>query len=257
MEVQNDYGGILMSLEVKWVGVDFGQTLMDSSPERTYWMIGDTSKELGEPELVDIRCHRWRVMKEKYGTFPAIKEKHRPEIVTYVFDDRPGAGEVFSVIEQKYLRVAPGAIDAIQYLRDQGLEVSIVAELKRTLGPIGTDMVSSFLKVQHILGYFDELISPQGKINLRTGAIDPAYKGKSKEVGDIYDVLVEDLGRRGIKPSEAVIVGDKEWSDITPAQKRGFKAVQYVGYIFHAPSNAEHTIRHFSELKNVVKGVKP
>jgi FMN phosphatase YigB (HAD superfamily) len=245
-----------MSLEVKWVGIDFGQTLLDSSPERTYWMIGDTSKELGEPELVDIRCYRWRVMKERYGSFPAIKEKHRPEIATDVFDNRPGAGEVFSAVEQKYLKVADGAIDAIQYLRDQGIEVSIVAELRRTLGPIGTDMVSGFLKVQNVLNYFDELVSPQGKINLRTGEIDLAYKGKSKEVGDIYDVLAEDLGRRGIKPSEAVIVGDKEWSDITPAQKRGFKAIHYIGFIYHAPSNAEFTIHHFSELKKIIKGVR-
>jgi len=246
-----------MALEAKWVGVDFGQTLMDSSSERTYWMIGDTSKELGEPELVGIRCHRWRVMKEKYGSYPAIKEKHRPEIVSYVFDNRPGAGEVFSVIEQKYLKVADGAIDAVRYLRDQGIEVSIVAELKRTLGPIGTDLVSSFLKVHDIMHYFDELITPQGKIDLRTGVADLTYKGKSKEEGDIYDVLVEDLGKRGIKPSEAVIVGDKEWSDITPAQKRGFKAVQYIGYIYHGPSNAEFTIHHFSELQAIITGVKP
>ncbi len=121
---------------------------------------------------------------------------------------------------------------------------------------MGTDMVSAFLKTHNIIEYFDELITPQGKINLRTGEVDLTYKGRSKEVGDLYDVLVDDLGRRGIKPSEAVIVGDKEWSDITPAQKRGFKAVQYVGYIFHAPSNAEYTIRHFSELKNVITGVR-
>ena len=88
-----------MVMEAKWIGIDFGQTLMDSSPERTYWMIGDTSKELGEPHLVELRCHRWRTMKERYGTWPIIKEKHRPELVSYVFDDRPGAGEIFSVIE--------------------------------------------------------------------------------------------------------------------------------------------------------------
>lgn len=245
-----------MTIAAKWVGIDFGQTLMDSSPERTYWMIGDTSKELGEPELVDLRCQRWRLMKEKYGTWPVIKEKHRPEIATYVFDNRPDAGSVFSAIEQKYLKVADGAIDAIEYLRGQGIEVSIVAELKRTLGPIGTDMVSSFLKVQNILHYFEELVSPQGKINLRTGDIDLSYKGKSKEEGDIYDVLAGYLRGRGIDPSEAVIIGDKEWSDITPAQKRGFKAIQYTGYVLHAPSNAEFTIRHFSEIKQIIRGIK-
>ncbi len=245
-----------MAIAAKWVGIDFGQTLMDSSPERTYWMIGDTSKELGEPELVDIRCQRWRLMKERYGSYSVIKEKHRPEIATYVFDDRPDAAQVFSAIEQKYLKVANGAVDAVRYLRDQGIEVSIVAELKRTLGPIGTDMVSSFLKAQNIIEYFDELISPQGKIDLRTGEVDLSYKGTSKEEGDLYDVLAEDLRKRGIEPSAAVMIGDKEWSDITPAQKRGFKAIQYVGFIFHAPSNAEFTIRHFSEISEIVRGFK-
>ena len=244
-----------MVIQAKWVGIDFGQTFMDSSPERTYWMIGDTSKQLGEPELVAERCRRWRVMKEKYGSYPVIKEKARPEIVSYVFDDRPGAGEIFSGIEQKYLKVADGAVDALKYLKDQGIEVSIVAELKRTLGPIGTDMVSKFLVNHKVLEYFSELITPQGKVNLRDGAVDLSYKGSSKEEGNLYDVLAADLLKRGIKTPEAVMVGDKEWSDLTPAQKRGFQTIHYMGYIYHAPSNASFKIRHFSELKKIIKGV--
>jgi len=243
-----------MVLHVKWVGIDFGQTLCDSSPERTYWMIGDTSKELGEPELVEMRCQRWRAMKEKYGTWSAIKESHRPEIVSYVFDNRPDAGEIFAVIEQKYLKVADGALDALEYLRSQGIEVSVVAELKRTFGKIGTDQVSRFLKTQHVREYFDELITPQGKVNLRDGSLDLKYQGYSKEQGNLYDLLAGDLLNRGIKTSEAVMVGDKEWSDLTPAQKRGFKAIHYTGFMLHAPSSADYTIRHFSELKEIVKG---
>ena len=65
----------MVTMYAKWVGIDFGQTLMDSSPERTYWMIGDTSKELGEPELVEERCHRWRMMKEKYGCIPSSRRR--------------------------------------------------------------------------------------------------------------------------------------------------------------------------------------
>jgi FMN phosphatase YigB (HAD superfamily) len=242
-------------LNAKWVGIDFGQTFMDPSPVRTYWIIGDISKQLGEPELVEERCQRWRVMKEKYGSYPVLHERARPEILRYVLDDRPGAGEVLLDIEQNYLTVANGAMDAIKYLKDEGIEISIVAELKRTLGPISADIVGKFLLKHKLLEYFSELITPQGKVNLSDGSVDLSYRGSSKEEGTLYDVLAKDLLKRGIKTSEAVMVGDKEWSDITPAQKRGFQTVHYMGYIFHAPSDASFKIRHFSELKKIIKGV--
>lgn len=245
-----------MVLNVKWMGVDFGQTILDSTPERTYWMIGDTSKELGEPELVDIRCHRWRAMKEKYGAWSKIKEAHRDEIASDIFDGRPNAGEIFKRVEQTYLNVADGVEDALKYLKSEGIALSVVAEMKRTLGAIGTDMVSSFLKRHGIIKYFDELICPQGRVDFKDFSFDPKYKGTSKEVGNLYDVLKVDMESRGYKVSECVMIGDKEWSDLTPAQERGFKAIHYKGFILHAPSNADYVIDHFSELKEIVKGVK-
>ena len=243
-----------MSIRVKWIGIDFGQTLCDSSPERTYWIIGDTCKELGQPELINACCYRWRVLKERYGSWPAVKEGHRDEIASFVFDGHPEGMATFVKMEQKYIKPADGALDAIRYFKDQGVELSIVAELKRTFGPIGTDQVSLFLENQNIKQYFESLITPQGKVNLRDDSLDTRYKGSSKEVGDLYDILVGDLLERGINPAEAVIIGDKEWSDITPAQERGLKTVNYVGFIYRSPSAAEFTVRHFSELKDIIKG---
>ncbi len=241
-----------MAISVKWVGIDFGHCLMDTTRQRTYWMIGDVSKELGEPELVNIRCYKWRVLKEKYGSWSSIKESHRPEAMKYIFDDHPEAGETFIRVEQKYMTLADGSVQAIKHIRDIGIEVSIVAELKRTLGPISKDVVMEFLKYQNITGYFDELITPQGKVNIRDDTIDSKYVGKSKEEGTLYDVLVEDLAIRGIQPIEAAMVGDKEWSDIAPAKKRGLNTILYTGYINRGPTTADYVIRHFSELQNIL-----
>ena len=242
-----------MALLVKWMGVDFGECLMDGRMRRSHLLIGDASKELGEPELSEERCHRWRVAKEKYGSLSTIMERHKPEVISYVFDDHPRAAEMFLNVEQKYMMLADGARDALLYLREQGIALSIVTAAKSNLGPIETSAEMRFLRNQNVLEYFDELITPRGKMNVQDSSIDIRYKGTSKEEGTIYDVLVEDLARRGIKPSEAVMMGDKEWSDITPAKKRGLKTILYAGYVCRGPSKADIVIHHFSELKDIVR----
>ncbi len=245
-----------MVMKVKWVGIDWGQTFLDGLGQRTYLLIGDTSKDLGEPELVEERCHKWRIMREKYGSYARIKEGHKPEAMNYIFDDHPGAMEMFSATEQRLVKPALGAIEALQYLRDQGIDIAIVTEMKKPLGDISKDMTARFLKDKNLTGYIWEIVTPQGRVDLRDGSVDSRYKGTSKEQGSLYDVLAEELLERGIKTSEAVMIGDKESSDLTPAQKRGFKAIHYIGIIYHGPSNADFTIRHFSELENILVGEK-
>jgi FMN phosphatase YigB (HAD superfamily) len=245
-----------MAIEAKWVGIDFGQCLMDPSGLRNYRVIGDVCKEMGEPELIEERIHRYRVLKEKYGSYGAIKEGHRDEILSYVFENNAEAMEIFSLKEQEHLKVASGTEEALQYLQDQGIERAVVAELKKTLGPIGTDIVTRFLKSKGLLGYFNELVSPQGSINLRDGSVDLRYKGKTKEEGTLYDELAKDLLKRDIETSEAVMIGDKLWTDISPAKRRGFKTIQYIGYINYGSSeDADFVISDFRELKEIVKGV--
>lgn len=245
-----------MSICVRWVGLDFGQCLMDPSGLRNHLVIGDVCKWMYQPELTDECIHNYRRLKEKYGSYGAIKEAHRDEILTYVFNGDPRAEEIFSIKEQEFLKPAEGAKEILNYLRSEGIEIAVVAELKKTLGPIGTDIVTRFLQRNELIEYFDALISPQGKRDLRSDRLDLRYKGKTKEEGTLYDELVSDLGAKGIRPSEAVMIGDKPSTDIRPAKQRGFWTVQYVGYVDMGPSGADFVIKEFRELKKIIKGVK-
>ncbi|MEW6374174.1 MAG: HAD family hydrolase [Thermodesulfobacteriota bacterium] len=242
-----------MAMELKWIGFDFGQCLMDPTGLRSHLVIGDVSKELGEPERIEERIHKYRVLKEKFGSYSVVKEGHRDLIMSYVFDGKEEAKEIFSAKEQEHLLMGSGLEEALQYLKGQGIHLSVVAELKKTLGPMGTDIVTRFLQTKGLLKYFEEVVTPQGKINLRDGSVDLKYKGKTKEEGTLYDELAKDLQARGILAAESAMVGDKIGTDISPAKKRGFKTIQFTGYIDMGPSEADFKISDFRELKEIVK----
>ena len=91
-------------------------------------------------------------------------------------------------------------------------------------------------------------------MDLRNGSIDSRYKGKTKEKGTLFDELALELRSRGIDVTEAAMVGDKLWTDISPAKRRGFKTVQYTGYVDMGPSeDADFRISDFRELKRFVR----
>jgi FMN phosphatase YigB (HAD superfamily) len=227
--------------------------MMDPTGLRNYAVVGDVSKEMGEPELVEERIHRYRVLKEKYGSYSIIKEGHRDEIMSYVFDGREEAREIFSSKEQEHLAMGSGLEEVLQYLSNEGIHLAVVAELKKTLGAMGTDIVTRFLQTKGLTRYFEEVVTPQGRIDLRDGSIDLSYKGKTKEEGTLYDVLCQSLLKRGISPSDGAMVGDKIATDITPAKKRGFATIQYTGYIDMGPSEADYSIDNFLKLKELIK----
>lgn len=242
-----------MVMELKWIGFDFGQCMMDPTGLRNYLTVGDVSKQMGEPELIPERIHKYRVLKEKYGAYSAIKEGHRDEIMSFVFDGKEGANELFSMKEQEHLLVGSGLEEALQYLKDEGIHLAVVAELKKTLGAMGTDIVTRFLRTKKLTRYFEEVVTPQGRIDLATGSIDLACRGKTKEEGTLYDDLAESLRKRGIEPSEGAMVGDKLATDIVPAKKRGFWTIQYTSYIDYGVGGADYRIDHFLKLKEIVR----
>jgi FMN phosphatase YigB (HAD superfamily) len=241
------------AMEVKWCGFDYGQCIMEPGGLRNPLLFGDVYKKLGKPELIPDKIKKYRILKEKYGSYGRIKEGHRDEIYSFVLDDDPAAIELFGEKEQELLDMGEGLVDALDYLQAQGIELQVVSEMKKTLGPVGTDIVSRFLKRRGLVKYFKELITPQGKINLEHDSIDPKYKGHTKKDGSLYDVLAQELKERGIEPHEAVMVGDKPETDINPAHDRGFKTIKYTGFIDLGDSKADRVIHSFSELKTILK----
>jgi FMN phosphatase YigB (HAD superfamily) len=242
-----------MNMEVKWCGFDYGQCIMEPGGLRNPRMFGDLYKILGKPELIPEKLRRYRILKEKYGSFSLIKEGHRDEIHSYVLDNDPEAIALFSDLEQELLDIGDGLEDALIYLQDQGIELQVVSEMKKTLGPVGTDIVSLFLKRQGLVKYFKEVVTPHGKINLENETVDLKYKGHTKESGALYDVLAEELKERGIETHDAVMVGDKPETDIDPAHDQGFMTIQYKGFMDLGESKADIVIHSFEELKNILK----
>lgn len=242
-----------MVFEVKWCGFDFGQCIQNPGGLRNPLVFGDICKELGKPELIADKVRKYRILKEKYGTYGKIKEGHRDDIYSYVLEQDPRAVELFQDKEQEYLDLAEGAEDALEYLHNQGIELQMITEMKKTLGPIGTDFISIFLRKRGLVKYFKELVTPQGKINLIDSSLDPRYQGSSKKDGTLFDILVRELKDQGIDTSEAVMVGDKPETDIDPAHEQGFKTIQYTGYIDYGKSKADITISSFEELKTILK----
>ncbi len=240
-------------MEVKWCGFDYGQCIMEPGGLRNPRLYGDLYKALGKPELIPDKIRKYRILKEKYGSYGRIKEGHRDEIYRFVLDDDPKAIELFGQKEQELLDMGDGLENALEYLQSQGIELQVVSEMKKTLGPVGTDIVSKFLKKRGLVKYFKELVTPQGKIDLINDTIDPKYKGYTKKDGTLYDVLARELRERGIEPHEAVMVGDKPETDIDPAHDRGFKTIKYTGFIDLGESKADRVIQSFEELKTVLK----
>jgi FMN phosphatase YigB (HAD superfamily) len=242
-----------MIMEVKWCGFDYGQCIMEPGGLRNPRLYGDLYKDLGRPELIPDKILKYRILKEKYGSYGRIKEGHRDEIYSFVLDDDPEAIELFSQKEQELLDMGEGLEDALKYLQSQGIELQVVSEMKKTLGAVGTDIVSRFLKQRGLVKYFKELVTPQGKINLINDSVDDKYKGYTKKDGTLYDVLAQELKARGIETHEAVMVGDKPETDINPAHERGFKTIKYTGFIDLGPSKADLEIHSFEEIKRIVK----
>ncbi len=248
---------VFKPLRLRWLGVDFGQCLMSPSGLRNELNFGSIMKDLGRPDEIAEKIRRYRRLKEKYGSMGAIKEGHRNEILEYVFDGDTEAMAVFGKYETELLSLGRGAVDTLPWLRDQGIELDLVAEGKKTLGPITSHQVFTFLRVKGLTQYFRFVTMPIGKTDLLDFSTDLSCEGKTKESGTLWDCVIEDLTKRGFKIDECAVIGDKLVTDIEPTRKRGFHTIQFAGYVDGGDSaDAEYKVYSWSELKDFVVGVK-
>jgi len=245
---------VTVALRVRWMGVDMGECLMDVTPRRAHLLTGDVTRELSQPELARSRCHKWRVIVEKYGSVPVMLERHKDELARYVFDDEPAALETFLRVEQDYLWLAAGAAEALGELRSRGIELSVVTAARTGGSNMKESAEYRFLARHGVLQYFSSVISPRGKLRLADGTVDTRFEGTAKEDGTIYAVLAADLEERGIPRDQAVMMGDKEWTDIEPAKIQGFKTILYSGYVRRGPTVADLEVRSFADLPGLVGG---
>lgn len=241
------------AMPIKWCGIDFGQTLLEPSGMRTYLIIGDVYKTLGRPEMIPAAVNRFRILVEFCGNVNILKEAHRDKIKSYVLGGDPQAVSIFEATEKDYMGVAAGAEEVFLYMRERGISVNIVAELRHTLGDVANNIISQYLRSKKLTGYFDCLYAPQGKINLQDGSIDDRYKGKTKESGELYEMILEYLDEQDIKPQEMLMVGDQIKTDINPPRRFGIRTVQYTGYEDLGDSQADHRVSSFSELREFLK----
>jgi hypothetical protein len=249
----------LKPLRLKWLGVDYGMSLMSPYGLRNELNFGSIMKDLGKPEQIAEKIHRYRRLKEKYGSYNALKQGHREEILEYVFDGDQEAMDVFTRYETELLIPGKDVVHTLPWLRDQGIVLDIVAEGIKTLGRISPHQILIFLAQKRFTQYFRYIFTPLGRIDLADSklGIDLSCQGKTKEAGTLWDYLVDDLTKQGFKINECAIIGDRPLTDIEPTRKRGFRTIQFAGIKDWGNSpDAEYKIYSWSELRDFVVGVK-
>ncbi len=245
--------GVSSIMHVKWCGFSYSQCVMWPEELWSPLIFGDTYKDLGKPELIADKIHKYRTLKEKYGDYRLLKDGPPDELCTFVFDNHAEAVRIFGRKELDLLKKGEGLDDTLADLQSQRIELVVLSETKKSMGPGSLDIVVKFLKTRGLDRYFKRLITPQGKIDLEDDSVDLRYSGRFKRDGTLYETLALDLSEKGVEPYEAVLVGASPDTDINPAHDKGFKTIQYTGFIDLGESKADTAISSFRELKDILR----
>jgi FMN phosphatase YigB (HAD superfamily) len=241
--------------DVQWVGVDFAFTLMDPLTMHHSLVIPEMYRRLGREGEGKERLARWYKLRDSMGapTDPPhqkvrlMKEYHRDEMLAKVFDDDPGAKALYSEMEAKERRPPADAKVGLRCLKSHVKAMAVVSEV---IGAQGAATVSSSLVAHGLDRYFEEIITPSGRFDLRGRLVsEGGFAGATKREGTIYDKLAAYLGTRGIVVERGAMVGDDPRLDVELAKRRGFVTIHYRGIIDRGKTDqADYTIGSWSEV---------
>ena len=260
-----------MSISIRWCGFDFGETIIDPSGNYQNWveLIKEIYTKKGRPDIINQKVARFDELIEqydyeerlmdavedkidfwkKYFRIKRLRETDMQRFLSYVLDDDPDVVAIFRERGFKYIRIADGLKECLEYLKEKGVSINVVADLAIEGAVKGLPNV---LNAFGLSPYFSEIITNHGRIK-NNGDIDLSYKGMEKIDGTIYKKLADDLRGMGIQPSQALIIGDRPVEDVEKSKENGFKAIQFVGIIKRRISAAaDYVISDLRELTKIL-----
>lgn len=248
---------------VRWCGIDFGETIMNPFTLHQSGIIRQIYAELGRPEEAEGRVQRWYRLRGSVGSpgdppekrVRHLKQYARQRIYAEVLDENPEAIRLFEKKESEGFSPAPGVKSALDLLKASGTTLAIVSEVTETAAALA---IMRFLRAHGLSDYFEEIVAPAGRLNQMSELVGPEFVGKTKREGTLYDKLLDYLGRLGIDPSDAAIVGDDPVLDIANAKQRGFVTVQYTGVVNRGPSPVtDYVMDDWSKFPTQILGRSP
>ena len=238
---------------MRWVGLDYGETLMNPFTLHQSELIRSIYRKLGTEEEAEEHVRMWYALRDSVGaqfTEPnlrarEVKQYARARIYSDVLGGDPEAAKLYDEGEAGAFSPAKGVEKALLSLKSDGVPAAIVSESSST---IATMAITRFLRVHELAHLLGEIITPAGRFGVGGELLGREFEGKTKRDGTLYDQLKEYLGGMGVKTGDAAMVGDDPVLDIANSKSRGFVAVQYTGIVDRGASAADYVIDDWSKL---------
>jgi len=238
---------------VKWIGLDYGETVMNPFTLHQSELIRSIYRRLGKEGEAEERVQMWYALRDSVGAKFAepnlrareVKQYARGRIYSDVLGGVREAARLYDGGEAKGFTPARGVKEALMRLKRDGVPAVIVSESSSTTAAMA---ISRFLRVHGLRGLFREVITPAGRFGVGGELLGAEFEGKTKRDGTMYDQLREYLSIGGVRSEDAAMVGDDPVLDIANSKQRGFVAVQYTGVVDRGASVADYVIDDWSKL---------